>query len=280
MNPIYDLLRSDGSIVINKNLITAIGLNESIMFCELLSRYYYFAGQNQLQPDGSFFNTIFDLSLATGLADKAQRTAITNLTNLGLISVKVKGIPAKRYFKICGSQELIESYLSKGVEKRKKLIEEHRENHLMPTVLPKAETCYPQEKGLAIADGGRNNTNYNTNVTIQNNHNGARSADTCSSRVENDTPHIEEAREAVSYYFSAYEDTFGETHSKLKKKQFDRVVDVIRTFMGEYSLDYGSLRVMANRFLDTRRGMDTDYNINHFATEGVLINLHFECGFH
>lgn len=277
MNPIYDLLRADGSIVINKNLITAIGLNESIMFCELLSRHYYFSGQGQLQSDGSFFNTIFDLSLATGLADKAQRTAINNLKNLGLLSVNVKGIPAKRYFKICGSQGLIESYLSKGIEKRRKLIEEHRENPLSSTVLPKAETCYPQEKELAVAEGGRNNTNYNTKSIIQNNNNGTKSDDVRTMSIKE--PYTEGTLSVVSYYYSTYRRYFGEDHPNLKKKQIQVVMKNISNFMSENFLDEGNLEAMIDRHFE-RNHLDTDYNINHFATEGILVNLIFESGLH
>lgn len=276
MNLIYDLLRADGSIVINKKLITAIGLNESIMFCELLSRQHYFAEQNQLQADGSFFNTIFDLSLATGLADKAQRTAITNLKNLGLLSVNVKGIPAKRYFKVCGSQELIESYLKRGADKRKDLIEKHRENPLNSTVLPKAETCHPQGQGLAVADGGRNNTNYNTNPIIQNNNNGTKSGDIRTSLSE---PYTEGVTYVVEYYFKAYHQCFGTSHSNLKGKQLKTVMRNISDFMSENMLDEGNLEAMVDRHFE-RNHLTTDYNINHFATEGIMANLIFEAGLH
>ncbi len=274
MNIIYDLLRSDGSIVINKKLITAIGLNESIMFCELLSRQHYFAEQNQLQPDGSFFNTIFDLSLATGLADKAQRTAITNLKNLGLLSVIVKGIPAKRYFKVCGSQELIESYLKRGAEKRKELIEKHRENPLNTTVLPKAETCHTRQPILALADGGRNNTNYNTNPIIQNNNKGTKSDDIRTHQLE---PFTEGTRYVVDYYFRAYRQYFSDDHPNLKGKQMKTVMRNISDFMEENMLDEGNMEPMIDRHFE-RNHLTTDYNINHFATEGILQNLLFEAG--
>ena len=42
MNVIYDFLRSDGSVVVNKKLIHAIGLHEAIIFSELISKYNYF----------------------------------------------------------------------------------------------------------------------------------------------------------------------------------------------------------------------------------------------
>jgi hypothetical protein len=113
---IYRILRADGSITTNKNLIFGIGLNEAIIYSELLSRYYYFEDKGQLQDDGSFFNTIDDLYLGTGLGDRAQRTAIKNLNKLGLLAVKNKGVPPKRYFKINFDNEVISHYLNKGKE--------------------------------------------------------------------------------------------------------------------------------------------------------------------
>lgn len=216
MNPIYDLLRADGSIVINKNLITGIGLNESIMFCELLSRYYYFADRKQLQDDGSFFNTIFDLSLGTGLADKAQRTAITKLTKLGLLSSTVKGIPAKRYFKITGSQELITSYLQQGSDKRARLIEEHQENPLNISYA-KGRNLIHQEKELAVAEGVRNNTNYNNTKEII-------------KSIYIDLPidgHI-----FFNIYGRYFRDKFGKDHMRLTPEQLDDVSSKLNELIG------------------------------------------------
>ena len=42
--------------------------------------------ENNYKYDNVFFNTIDDLHLSTGIADRGQRTAIKNLVKLGLIS--------------------------------------------------------------------------------------------------------------------------------------------------------------------------------------------------
>jgi hypothetical protein len=94
---LFDVLRSDGSIVVNKKLARKIGLQEAIVYSELLSRYFYFADRNMLK-DGMFFNTVQDLQEATTLSGKQQKKAIDKLTDLNLIAVKVRGIPATRYF--------------------------------------------------------------------------------------------------------------------------------------------------------------------------------------
>jgi hypothetical protein len=97
---IYDLLRSDSSIVINKHLIHSIGLTETIIFSELLSKYNYFKNKETLTEDGFFFCTVADLEESTGIQRRSQETAIKSLIKYDLIMYTLRGIPQLRYFKI------------------------------------------------------------------------------------------------------------------------------------------------------------------------------------
>ena len=110
--PITDLLRNDGFIIYNKNLAKNIGVNEAILYSELLSRWNYFKQRGQLTEDGFFFNTVKDLEDGTALSDYQQRRALNSLKEKGLIEMEVRGIPAKRYFRIVEDSELIASYLA------------------------------------------------------------------------------------------------------------------------------------------------------------------------
>jgi hypothetical protein len=110
---IIDLLRSDGSIIVNKKLAKKLGLYESVMYSELLSRYKYFSDKDQLTSDGFFFNTVYDLENATSIGERAQRTAIKGLVEKGLIEYKVQGIPPKRYFKIIENFEVLTRLLQR-----------------------------------------------------------------------------------------------------------------------------------------------------------------------
>lgn len=121
MNEIFKLLRSDGSIVVNKNLAKNIGLCEAILYSELISRYSYFEERDSLDSDSCFYNTVEDLEEGTTLSDYQQRKAIKTLVNLKLLSVKLKGLPAKRYFKMNFDTELILKYLKSSSKKTKGL---------------------------------------------------------------------------------------------------------------------------------------------------------------
>ncbi|MBW9157812.1 hypothetical protein G9F71_013635 [Clostridium sp. FP2] len=127
INPVFELLRNDGSIIINKALIHRLGLHEAIIYTELVSRYAYFSKESMLTEDGYFYNTVDDLQLATGLGEKAQNTAIKNLMTLGIIDKKLKGTPARRHFKISDDMNLILSLIEEGKTIIKELDQKQKE---------------------------------------------------------------------------------------------------------------------------------------------------------
>ncbi len=116
LSPIIELLRADGSIVVNKRLAKAIGLREAVLYSELISRYIYFKSKAMLSDQGYFFNTIKDLEDGTTITRRHQDAAIKNLVKHGLIKVKLAGVPAKRYFRIQNDPEAIMALLG-GAEK-------------------------------------------------------------------------------------------------------------------------------------------------------------------
>ncbi|MGC7873906.1 hypothetical protein ACPUYX_20755 [Desulfosporosinus sp. SYSU MS00001] len=123
LSSVYDLIRADGSIVLNKNLCFAIGLDATLVYSELLSRYNYFNIREELDEEGYFFNTIDDFERATTLDDKQQKKAIDRLANFGLIKTKLKGVPARRHFLIIDDITLLFRYIDTG-KKRIEILEE------------------------------------------------------------------------------------------------------------------------------------------------------------
>jgi DNA-binding transcriptional regulator GbsR (MarR family) len=96
---ILSLLASDNYIVINRDLLKKYGINVALMLCELASEYNYF-DQNGKLEDGMFYSTIGNIHERTGLSKYQQSEALKVLDNIGIVKSVVKGIPAKRYFKI------------------------------------------------------------------------------------------------------------------------------------------------------------------------------------
>ena len=93
------LLSSSAFLVVNKSLAKQIGLNESVLLADLISKEEYFADNEQL-IDGWFFNTSKNIENDTTLTSHQQRKAIKKLADLEIIEVKLIGIPAKQHFKV------------------------------------------------------------------------------------------------------------------------------------------------------------------------------------
>lgn len=108
---IIDLLRSDGSVIVNKRLIRAIGLKEAILYSELVSKAAYFNEKKKLTPDGFFFNTSENLRKDTGLTEYSQNQAIRNLKELGLIDYSLQGLPATKHFKIAADKKKLQQIM-------------------------------------------------------------------------------------------------------------------------------------------------------------------------
>jgi hypothetical protein len=107
-----------GFIAVNKNLIASIGLNEAIVFCELVSKYNYYEKENMLN-DGYMYCTYDDLKISTGLSQTAQTNAIKNLEKLNLIKCVITGFPKKRYITVLDAE--LSKYLQQGKEKIEQL---------------------------------------------------------------------------------------------------------------------------------------------------------------
>jgi len=155
--PITDLLRNDGFVIYNKNLAKNIGINEAILYSELLSRWNYFKERGQLTEDGFFFNTVKDLEDGTALSDYQQRRALNSLKEKGLIEMEVRGMPAKRYFRIVEDSELIASYLMPPEQELEKLEDSSQETKELDLEKLKYRSQETKELDLEKLDPNKNN---------------------------------------------------------------------------------------------------------------------------
>ena len=98
------LLSSSAFLIVNKCLAKQIGLKETVLLADLISKEEYFIANGM--TDGWFFNTEANIEADTTLTPFQQRKCLKTLKKEGLIEVKRKGIPAKQYFKINEEQVL------------------------------------------------------------------------------------------------------------------------------------------------------------------------------
>ena len=94
------LLSSSKYIIVNKDLIKMLGLNEAVILGELCSEYTYWESTNQLDDNGYFYSTRENIESNTGINAHFQRIAMKNLEDKGILISKKMGIPCKKYYKI------------------------------------------------------------------------------------------------------------------------------------------------------------------------------------
>jgi len=92
------LLSSSAFLVVNKSLAKQIGLKETVLPADLISKEEYFIANGM--TDGWFFNTEDNIERDTTLTSYQQRKCLKTLKKYEIIETKRKGIPAKQYFKI------------------------------------------------------------------------------------------------------------------------------------------------------------------------------------
>lgn len=174
---ILDLLRSDGSIVVNKKLAHKIGLNEAIIYSELVSLHKYWGDRGQLEEGTWFFCTIESLQEKTTLKKDTQNRAIGKLEKTwGLIETKRMGLPSKRYFRITnGILKLIENKISQNANTDNNGVSEgsDAEKQHSNQISQNAKTRESKKRILHEAKSETNNTNLNNteiNNTNKNHH--------------------------------------------------------------------------------------------------------------
>lgn len=146
-----DMLRAGGSIVLNKNMLWALGYPAAAVYSELLSRQQYFFKHNGLTDDGFFFNTIEDLEEGTALGRYQQEKAIKVLVEAGLIEQKNAGLPMRRFFKVSTDEKKVRGILGKGREKA--------ENRTASKFAENSQTRLPKTSKLDCRKLASNNTN-------------------------------------------------------------------------------------------------------------------------
>ena len=109
---ILQLIASDSFITVNKTLIKLFGLEAAVLLGELAGEHNYWKQNEGLTEDGFFFSTIENVEDKTSLSEHKQRQALKKLEELGIVTVKIKGLPAKRYIKI-NKEQLTESLQTK-----------------------------------------------------------------------------------------------------------------------------------------------------------------------
>jgi hypothetical protein len=240
------LLKSGGSIIVNKNLARNIDLDAAIFYSELCSNYKYFCQKKELDKDGYFFNTVENMLKDTSLSDYRQREAIKILKELGLIYyqrryIPGRGISARRYFKVNMDYERI-ARLTKNLSNQN------------------LKNCTSNFKDTNLKKLDSNNTNPNilNGMAIQDNHTGT----------------FNQCIESIYYYLGIYQKYMNCPHPILKKEKWLEVIEKMQDFgyetNAEIPKDFNNM--IDRYFISNFPNHPCDRNILHFTSEGIMLN--------
>ena len=95
-----DFLASSNYIIVNRSLMMAIGVNESLILGELASEYRYWKEAGKLKDGEWFFSTDKNLVERLPFSRPTVQRALSSLKNMGIIETRLEGVPAQRFFRI------------------------------------------------------------------------------------------------------------------------------------------------------------------------------------
>lgn len=157
ITPLLEVLNPTNTVSRNRLLSFAIGNAEAEIYNCLIAK---------LTEGGWFYSTVKDLHLSSGYAEDAQKTAIRHLIKHGPIESELKGLPAKRYFRIIPDADKLASLLRSGeeaqeaialkydeeLEKRKKRRYKRKHRLIEVTAFDSVQSVPDDEKSEAVTN--------------------------------------------------------------------------------------------------------------------------------
>lgn len=139
------LLAGGNYRVYNYELAKKLGINEAILLADLITKFLYFEERRELIDGGFFFSTAEKIYETTALTRRQQEKSLKNLAEY--VETKVKGIPAKKHFRLktLGITRLI--VLPKDESEEEKRLAEDFEKKYQPSF---------DEKVNPVSTKGRN----------------------------------------------------------------------------------------------------------------------------
>lgn len=219
------------------------------------------------------------------ISPKQFDRALKILKDCGLIETKLyrfNGSPTMHLRPIWSKyNELLAEWKERKAESLKK----ECSNPVNTPFFPKGKNPISPKGKMEIDDRVKTlteNTTINTpKNTLLNELNGAKT-EFCTSILEKeiekafretDIPFNEDIEKAIIYFYKAYKNTFWVEHPRINQKAMNGVIN--RFSEVGLDLDYEQYVILIDEYF-SKECYKADYNICHFATEGILQNLYYE----
>lgn len=234
------LLSSSKYIIVNKDLIKILGLNEAVILGELCSEYTYWENTNQLMDGEYFYSTRENIEKNTGINAHFQRIAMKNLEQKGIVTLKKMGIPCKIYYKI--NENSVIEYL-----KMAKLPVVHEVNN-KECIL--CTTSNSPDEPQDVNNMNTNNNNINNKINNNEEH-----THTETSPLENKTEYAKQ----VTMTESEYQDLV-KSYGEQTAKQLIEQLSLYKQAHGKgYESDYAAIKIWVTNRLHEMEKEQANY---------------------
>lgn len=98
------LIASNSFLTVNVLIAKEVGLDAAALLAELASAQMYWEQHDGLDGEGMFFETAEQIEERTTLTTYQQAKAVKVLEEKGLLKTRRKGIPAKKFYHVDGTQ--------------------------------------------------------------------------------------------------------------------------------------------------------------------------------
>jgi tRNA U34 5-carboxymethylaminomethyl modifying GTPase MnmE/TrmE len=133
---------------------------------------------------------------------------------------------------------------------------------------------------LGLTDNGKsattNNNLTNNDLTEYKKEKGILSNDENTSSISFQNQDVIKAMK--TYMNDLYRQKTKKKHPFLKPEQYRSVYETIAAHCNEWGTDYDGLIDMMCKFMNTKT-IQSDWNINHFATDGIMLNRMYEVAY-
>lgn len=96
------------NLIVNKAIIKTAGINEAIIYSELRAMSDELRRHGKLINDEWFCYLASDFEKNTTIKPKTLRRTLEKLKELNLIEIEIKGLPAKRHFKLNPLEKMVQ----------------------------------------------------------------------------------------------------------------------------------------------------------------------------
>lgn len=219
----------------------------------LLSQLLYWSDKG-IRPDGFIFKTYSQWKEELGLGESQVRRAVQRLKKEGVIETKLKkainGAPTLHYrIKKDEFQEWILNKVQNGILNNERL------------------------DSVDTQDSSNNDYNKEYNIkkykTSNLNKSDAHPPFSLFNKIKNEIPiedHCVEAQDRVREYFGRYENNCSKPHPRMKDEQIELVPSSMESFIDTSEIyEHREYSDILDSYFN-RTDIDTDYNINHFAS--------------